>query len=193
MSCTPARNSGSASGGTPTSSMNASGRGPRARPYRPATAASRTPRTPGDSLRGEQVGSASTRMQVRLPQRLDDAPRPLGRLALGVGLERDEQRRPDRRRASDRRLAVAPRDRQQPAVEQVARDRLERSEVQAGPHRGVERRETEQREARPAGQRHGSQRRRGDERRAFLPSRRAASRGPGRRRSARRGAGSRSG
>jgi hypothetical protein len=89
---------------------------------------------------------------VLAAERLDRAPGALGGLAPRAALERDHQRRPDQRQ---RALAG---DREQPPVEQVARHRPQRAQVQPGAHGRVQRREAEQRQARPAGQRDGAQR-----------------------------------
>lgn len=90
-------------------------------------------------------------------RRASTAPHARSFASLGVGLEGDDQRRADGRQP---RVAG---DREESAVEQVARDRAVRPQRQPGPHGGVERGEADQREARPAGERHRPQRGLGDD------------------------------
>jgi hypothetical protein len=105
---------------------------------------------------------------VPRPQGFNHAPGPLGRLALGVGLESHQQGSAHGWRDRANAVSLAASDRQEALVEEIAGHRRVRAQVEPGPHRGIERRETEQGNRRSAGKGYGPERgRRHDAERSF--------------------------
>ena len=160
--------------------MNASGRGPRPRLYRPATAASRTAATRARAV-GRTGRLGQDTHQVRCSRSVSTAPQARSVASRSVSASNVTSRAAPTAGGIWARLSPArPRDREHPSVEQVARDRSGGAQFEPGAQRP--------RRASGSRARSGTSRRR-EERsaawlrsrcRAFLRSRRATSRGPAR-------------